>query len=156
MSGIRAEIIARRFHKITGFPVKLSRLCERYSFTLRFTHLDEVDSFYLLHEGKRHIVVNDALSRVRQRFSIAHEIGHAVSYHGPLLFSRESSGFPERPRWQEVEANRFAAELLMPKVELKRYGYLTPRQIMGICDVSMAAATIRAEELGWLQWELVF
>lgn len=156
MNTARAEVIARRLHKITGLPTKLSTICERFNIALRFANLKDVDSYYLFHQNKRFIVVNDAHSRTRQRFSIAHEIGHAARYHGPLMFSRESKGFIERPRWQEVEANRFAAELLMPKSELKRHGYLTPKQIAAMCDVSPEAATYRAIELGWLQRELAF
>jgi|SRR3954468_14379312 len=68
------------------------------------------------------IVVNKAHARVRQRFTIAHELGH-------LLLHRYSqphadSGFKVRFRdensslgsiREEIEANQFAAELLMPE-----------------------------------------
>jgi Zn-dependent peptidase ImmA (M78 family) len=88
------------------------------------------------------------------RFAIAHEFGHAVMGHGPIAFSRYGIG--KRAHWQEVSANRFAAELLMPKPELVKYGYLAPGRIAEICEVSIHAATIRAEELGWRQRELQY
>jgi Zn-dependent peptidase ImmA (M78 family) len=74
--------------------------------------------------------INKNQSQVRQRFSIAHELGHLLLhassgsqleasihldkhtfYRNPL----SSKGIDE----QEKEANRFAAELLMPSVYLK-------------------------------------
>ena len=36
----------------------------------------------------------------------------------------------------------------MPKPMLVQYGYLKPEDIAKLCHVSMAAARIRAEELG--------
>jgi Zn-dependent peptidase ImmA (M78 family) len=76
------------------------------------------------------IFINKNQSQVRQRFSIAHELGHLLLhassgsqleasihldkhtfYRNPL----SSKGIDE----QEKEANRFAAELLMPSVYLK-------------------------------------
>lgn len=50
--------------------------------------------------------------RPRQRFTIAHEIGHLLLH--PLgLMNRE--GFHKKGDPRETEANRFAADLLMPE-----------------------------------------
>lgn len=71
------------------------------------------------------VVVNQADSAVRKRFSCAHELGHYIhhrnagdkefawtDYRGPL----SSSGLDS----EEVYANKFAAALLMPAAEVRR------------------------------------
>ena len=69
------------------------------------------------------IVCNDNHSSNRQRFTIAHELGHYILKHGRegifidkkvnfLLRNEDSSTGEKR---QEVEANAFAAALLMPE-----------------------------------------
>jgi Zn-dependent peptidase ImmA (M78 family) len=72
--------------------------------------------------GKRWaIVVNSTHPRVRQRFTVAHELGHLL-LHGYTV-AHADRGFKVRFRnarssdgsvTEEIEANDFAAELLMP------------------------------------------
>ena len=52
------------------------------------------------------VFLNAAQPKDRLRFSLAHELGHLVMHHTP------------HPQ-QEVEANRFASEFLMPSREIK-------------------------------------
>lgn len=63
------------------------------------------------------IKVNSFDPEVRQRFTIAHEIGHFILHEPEQAVSRDDienySSVMERI--QEREANQFAAELLMPK-----------------------------------------
>lgn len=101
------------------------------------------------HKGAHIIVVNNKATLERQRFSIVHELGHFVLKHGVLQFAFTSER-NTRSHWQEVQANAFAAEVLMPKLYLTRMGHLSVKQIMEICKVSREAATIRAQDLGWL------
>jgi hypothetical protein len=58
----------------------------------------------------------------RERFTIAHEIGHFVLHPAPNL--QKDDGPPQFAMWhsdsEEVEANIFAAELLMPESLLLR------------------------------------
>ena len=148
------EVAARRIAlRLRQLPVSLEALCELFDIKLFFTsELKHFDAYYMTLHGRRLIAVNDKLIKSRQRFSIAHEFAHAYLAHGPIAFNSEAS----RPTWQEREANHFAAELLMPKPLLVKHGYLTPKGIAQLCDVSMKAAEIRAEELGWRQRELGF
>jgi Zn-dependent peptidase ImmA (M78 family) len=77
----------------------------------------------LFKDGKRRsaIVVNSTESPLRQRFTVAHELGHFVLGHRQRLyvnstisvnFRDSSSGLATKR--EEVEANQFAAALLMP------------------------------------------
>lgn len=80
------------------------------------------------HRDKGAIVINAASDARRQRFTLAHELGHFLSLHhqpnadgrfacsaGDLRqsWSREPPAANQHLR-QEIEANRFAAELLAP------------------------------------------
>ena len=68
------------------------------------------------------IVVNSQHARVRQRFTIAHELGHLLLHR--FTSPHADRGFKVRFRDQrssdgqileEIEANHFAAELLLPQ-----------------------------------------
>ena len=129
-------------------PLSMEEVCASFEVDLYFSDMKRYDAFYMTRGGRRIIVVKDSLIRSRQRFSIAHELGHAYLGHGPFDFTSVGS----RPLWQEVEANRFAAELLMPASALCERllpSERTPEQISRLCDVSLHAARVRAEALGW-------
>jgi len=67
--------------------------------------------------GGGRIRVRDSGSHGRQRFTIAHEIGHFVLHPSPQI--DKDDGPSEFTMWhnegEEAEANSFAAELLMPE-----------------------------------------
>jgi Zn-dependent peptidase ImmA (M78 family)/DNA-binding XRE family transcriptional regulator len=74
------------------------------------------------HEGGAVIGVNSEHSETRQRFSVAHELGHYVLRHHELapdearLHIDISEGAPPSYNWRaERAANEFAADLLMPR-----------------------------------------
>jgi Zn-dependent peptidase ImmA (M78 family) len=80
---------------------------------------------------ERVVTIEERDPEVRQRFSLAHEAGHArlhhrtldiVTQHIPgLLDDRSEPHFSRKDSqtWFEVEANRFAAALLMPLTLLR-------------------------------------
>lgn len=74
---------------------------------------------YSFREGRPLITYNALDAPVRQRFTIAHEIGHHV--HGDLDAPRDTTEqFRARSRDpREIAANRFAAALLMPAALVK-------------------------------------
>ncbi len=66
-------------------------------------------------------------STVRQRFTIAHELGHFFLHRAsstvfvdaaPIFFRDESSS--NGSQREEIEANAFAAELLMPEDAIRQ------------------------------------
>lgn len=61
-------------------------------------------------KGRRIIFINSRMSNDRIRFSLAHELGHTIM-HMPQL--------PDPSRDVEDEANRFAAQFLMPDKEIE-------------------------------------
>lgn len=124
----------------------------------------------LVREGARaFIAVNAAHSAERMRFTIAHELGHALLDDdrsiwidrgvGPtqqLAYRGAKSGV-----WEEIRANRFAAALLMPADWVQRdFQHLTAsgtdweddetgpiRKMATQYDVSFSAMLIRLVEL---------
>ena len=48
---------------------------------------------------------------------------------------------------QELEANIFARDILMPATVLAALDIHTPEEIMALCDISYQSARIRAERL---------
>ncbi|VVO87827.1 hypothetical protein PS858_02136 [Pseudomonas fluorescens] len=68
------------------------------------------------------IYINSDYPDTRQRFTLAHEVGHIViPWHTGTVVSHLNPGSDDEDYWlMEQEANRFAAELLMPTEWLKQ------------------------------------
>jgi Zn-dependent peptidase ImmA (M78 family) len=114
-------------------------------------------------EGRKLIAVNSTHPSVRQRFTVAHEIGHLRLHKGrPVYIDRL-----DRINWrdgasdlEEIAANAFAAELLMPRKFLQdevqeaitRHEGLTAGQLVEDLrkkfKVSQQAMGYRLENLG--------
>jgi Zn-dependent peptidase ImmA (M78 family) len=68
---------------------------------------------------KPEILINSDSSEVRKKFTLAHELGHVIiPWHTGTIVSHTDADNDEQLEWEyrevEAEANRFAAELLMP------------------------------------------
>lgn len=109
---------------VTDAPVPVERLAQLCRATIRYEPFDgEVSGMVHCRPGGGGIIgVNSEHSKTRQRFTIAHEIGHLLlhadeGFHidekRPLRRDAVSSQATDP---QEMEANQFAAELLMPEV----------------------------------------
>ncbi len=101
-------------------PVNVKQLIEKMGIELEITHLESMSGFAYQKNGRRVIGVNDADGALRKRFTMAHELGHMfvhakhdVTFDRDFVYFRDgnsSTGLNTK----EVEANAFAAELLMP------------------------------------------
>jgi Zn-dependent peptidase ImmA (M78 family)/transcriptional regulator with XRE-family HTH domain len=89
------------------------------------------------------IYINKNLTGDRQRFTLAHELGHLIMHGGEYIPSIE---------FAEMEANYFASEFLMPADEI-RYQLNEKMSFTQLADlkrywkVSMAALVRRAKDL---------
>jgi len=109
---------------------------------------------YSFRDGAPLITYNFMDAPVRQRFTIAHEIGHHV--HGDLDAPRDTSEqFSAKSRDpKEIAANRFAAALLMPAA-LVKHMVLEQRitdivKLANTFGVSTAAMEFRLKAIGLL------
>lgn len=98
-----------------SLPVPTEKIAERlgYKITRFFPHdsLKEVSG--IVDHERKVISLNSEETARRQRFTLAHEIGHIVLHKGESFVDyRKAILDPSDPR--EREANRFASELLMP------------------------------------------
>lgn len=108
--------------------------------------------------GRPEIWVQKGLRERRRRFTIAHEIGHLViPWHtGSIVDELDVEESDEAANYfrMESEANRFAAELLMPKewasalVDRSEHMQNAMKAIYDIAGVSAQAAALRIVQLG--------
>ncbi len=107
-------------------PVDVEALVHRLGIRLREVHLDDETSGMLLVKGggAAVIAVNQEHHPHRKRFTIAHELGHWSMHIAEgterhfvdhLVVKRRDRRASEGTAREEVEANAFAAELLMPE-----------------------------------------
>jgi len=109
-------------------------------------------------QGQRVIYCNSIESTNRNRFTLAHELGHHVLNHvNPQnpCFRDDSNTFNSNSSiWQEREANNFAAQLLMPLDAIKTMlfvkGISNIKQLAEMFQVSEAAMYYRLKNLGYL------
>ena len=85
---------------------------------------------------------------VRKRFTVAHEIAHFVLHRNRIGASVTDDEFyrSNLSSWEEVEANRFAADILMPRKLLLKYIAIHGENASILSDifkVSEAAMQIR-------------
>lgn len=126
---------------------------------------DEVSGILAINDGKGTIGYNLQHSKGRQRFTVAHELGHYVM-HGKtkkelfvdkdyIVKFRSNKKYSLTEIKQEKEANAFAAALLMPKElvfkELYREQGLTENELIEFLakrfEVSVPAMTYRISDL---------
>lgn len=159
-----------------GLPVDVGAIASRLGIEIVKTPFPEnPDLSGVLVREHRHtfMAINEAQSEPRQRFTIAHEIGHFLLDEAkavwidkgvhPVSYRRTGDGgTPEAYKLEEVRANRFAAELLMPSQEVERRfadhtgqgadweGSKDLLDIANEFEVSLQAMAIRLRELGLL------
>lgn len=120
----QAEQLIRRFN-ITAPSVKVERIVADLGLRLVRKPLGAVSGLLILGADAATICVNNRHPANRQRFTIAHEIGHHYLKHqlrpGEHVFVDEGHFISQRGARAsegvdpiEIEANQFAAALLMP------------------------------------------
>jgi predicted transcriptional regulator len=105
------------------------------------------ESLVISPDGILNIFLPEHTPPARDRFTVAHEIGHFILHH-------ENNG--EEARYNrsgtdpaEVEANWFAAAFLMPKAEFLAAFHDQPLHMVARqFRVSVSAAEVRARSLG--------
>jgi Zn-dependent peptidase ImmA (M78 family) len=148
-------------------PVPLERVALHLGLQLEKTALGEDVSGVLVVEGSRGMIgYNKADASVRQRFTIAHEIGHYALHqqHATVFIDKTYTAVYKRDgrssqgeHTREIQANQFAAALLMPRkllhaeIEEMDFDLGDERALDELADkfkVSRQAMTFRLSNLG--------
>lgn len=134
------------------YPVDVVALAESFNIKVKARDIVNCSGFYAAYKNHYCIVINKNQPRRRQRWSLAHEIGHHVmpNTHRTDLMTIEYFSAAES------ECNAFAAEILMPEYEvMHRLPIFAQNKWTEIADamadyfdVSVTAALFRLEELG--------
>lgn len=109
-------------------PVPIEEIVVARGIAIARNHFKGTESGFALRNGSQQIIgVNTLTSPRRQRFSIAHELGHLLLHDGKPLIVDHSIRINERndlsragTNREEIEANGFAATILMPEDMLRR------------------------------------
>jgi Zn-dependent peptidase ImmA (M78 family) len=165
----QAEKLAERLG-IGSPPVDVEKVAEQLGLPVVYANLGKgVSGLLVSDRAEAHICVQSRDAKVRQRFTIAHEIGHHHLRHqfepGHVHVDRGHYISERGPRASdgvdliEIEANQFAACLLMPsklvreKVAEFGGGPLLDQHVSHLAStfrVSEQAMTIRLSTLGLL------
>ena len=148
-------------------PVAVDKVIRHLALVAQGQSLAEASGVLVVENGRGVIGYNSAHSPVRQRFTLAHEIGHYLLHAqgpGQKLFVdksvfRRDEGSSKGEHKEEIEANQFAAALLMPaalvRSEVERLALdLEDENAVGTLakrfNVSATAMHFRLENLGLL------
>lgn len=169
------ELLIKVFPEKLQAPIQLAPIL-KYNDIKKIEHNleDEISGVLIIEKEGAQIGVNSKHHLVRQRFTIAHEIGHFILKH-----TRPDSIFIDQPKkhmsvklyrdgrsstgdfWQEREANAFAASLLMPasllieKIQLLELDLSEDNSLTTLASefkVSTQAMAIRLSSLGFLKY----
>lgn len=134
-------------------PINLDEISKLLELdVIYFPFPDEISG--LLKKEVGVIGINENQHSNRQRFTLAHEIGHYILGH--KIISNEDmvdDTLTDTSQTPEREANYFASAILMPRIKLKEEYKKTPsvKELSKLFEVSEQAMTIRVLELGLIR-----
>jgi Zn-dependent peptidase ImmA (M78 family) len=185
----RREAIARQAESIlertgqTHGRVDVFEVASRLGAVVRSQDMeDAISGVLIVQQDQKFILVNHAQAEVRQRFSVAHELGHLVLHDtsadrmfvdgGVRLYQRVGHPSSEAYRSseshttpdEEREANHFAAAILMPEPAVRAYAFGKKvgleedliQEMAEYFEVSVQAMSIRLQRLNILEPSDVF
>ncbi len=139
---------ARYLLKIPDGPIgNLTNILERNGLLIVKTDLfnEKTDGLSTISDRGAHIVyLNERMPNDRQRYSLAHELGHMIMHFD----------IPSDSEKVEEEADRFASEFLMPESEirnsLRNLNFNKLADLKRYWKVSMRSLVRRSRDLGML------
>ncbi len=136
--------------------INVIELAQQLGFSVYETEFDnsQIDGMVINSKEERSIYVNQHNLPVRNRFTIAHELGHIILHHDDnqaeeyKIIDYRGNNTSYDPK--EHEANMFAASLLMPKYKAIEVWEDVQNidDFANIFKVSKAAASVRLQNLG--------
>ena len=153
---------------INHLPIPIERVVNNRGLEIKIYDLGETSGVLVIENGKGTIGVNPNESKVRKRFTIAHELGHYelhrdgtngvfIDKQFKVEFRNHNSSTGEFKK--EQEANAFAAAVLMPEKfilkEIKNLEFdlsedFSLKELAQVFNVSVAAISYRLANLNLL------
>lgn len=130
-------------YHIDRLPVQITRVVRLAGIRLvengKVLKLAPHESGRSIYDGKRWAIIYDEEDTPQRcRFTIAHDLGHIFLGHSTKgAYSAE----------EETAANVFASRLLAPACVLWALEIHSAQEIKELCDISLTAASIRAERM---------
>lgn len=150
------EIYARELLKglnISNIPVNPLDICRYFNIEVCYDDLQQCEAVLIIRNGSKKIILSSNTTyHLRQKFSVAHELGHYyMPHHNLQLFACSASDIMafENNSLQEREANLFAGELLMPyehiikDAKFYEYSVESIKELANKYGVSITAAAVR-------------
>lgn len=150
-------------HRVSELPVDIFGLCRKDGISLvpyssdlanKLTEIiganelmTKTDGFAVKVRGTSVIFYDDATPIARQRFTVAHELGHIFCSGigpSPTMRNKEPS---ENDDPEETVANMFAARILAPACVLWALGVRDAETTAELCKISITAAKWRYQRL---------
>jgi Zn-dependent peptidase ImmA (M78 family) len=144
--------------RIKSAPVPVEKIATRLGTKIKYAPYEgEIAGMLVRGADETVIGVNSLHHPNRQRFTIAHELGHFLLHKGDVHIDRafRNAISSQAVDPDEIEANRFAAELLMPFNLIKKDSIehidvedeVTLRELAQKYLVSLQAMTLRVINL---------
>lgn len=90
------------------------KLCKIMKINILYMDLGNIKGIYKKVITNKFIVINENLDKFCQKVVLSHELGHAILHHSKEIQAlKDYDLFPQFSNQIEVEANTFAAELLI-------------------------------------------
>ena len=140
---------------LTHTPVDLDGMADALGLTVERTPLGGDIAGKIERRARGyHVTLNSRDSARRRRFTLAHEIAHFVLHRDLIGDGITDSGLYRSSLTDEIErqANRYAADLLMPAAKVRQFwreGLRSIAQMATQFEVSHEAAEIRLRYLGY-------
>jgi Zn-dependent peptidase ImmA (M78 family) len=152
-----SEFFLNRFGKDCG--KRLPEVVTQIGLEVMFREAESYEGALLRIKGvpRGFIVINSQIKEEsRKRFTIAHECGHFLLPDQQDLSTpctkEKLENWNERLYRPELDANRFAAEILMPRESVGEYLQIEPamdsvKSIAAVCGTSLTASAFRLIDL---------
>ncbi len=134
------NVISRLIKKYkTNDPFKIA---DMLNISIFYEELGTINGYYNKPLRMKQIHINDALSENMKKFTCAHELGHALLHPDvstPFLRSQTLLSVNK----MEIEANTFAAKLLIPDDIIRENRDLTTQQLSRLLGYEQALIELR-------------
>ncbi|MDP2598863.1 MAG: ImmA/IrrE family metallo-endopeptidase [Candidatus Liptonbacteria bacterium] len=109
--------------KLSAAPVDVEKIAILHGIEVGRAPSPKFSGILIRKNGKSLLGLNSSESDVRQRFTVAHELGHYFLHGNRDVFveyRENKKRLGQRHSLKEMQANMFAAALLMPEEQLKK------------------------------------